>query len=382
MSKLIICSNDEIREVNKGAKFEEAFENNFMTTIALDELTDSMFEGNDFILKKYFWYRTHPLDRVTFDNVTDEEYADMVKKLKRVTKDPENLKLETASLYYKRKVFALILQKDLGTYANIDASGYIDNPDYFEFYDWDDTLDYVENKYREEENKIPEYIPRTAVPEIYEIKTHIRTMDKPSKNLEIITRRQRMLNTDEKFTKQKNEFRNQLIGMCMMLVKNRLAMIFDVKSVYHTINDVIEYTDGLSTNCLQEQNNALRYQYNRLLEMANDAELKAWIKAGNNDFTLYANGDTLRLYIEEYHSLICLMNDTPYDYVAFDETFDELVEFMETFIANPIDDHLTEFICLPDISNYILGYVDKLNKEHALMSSDTDTVEEPQVMSE
>lgn len=344
MSKLLICSNDEIREVNKGVKFEEAFDNNFMTTIKLDELTDTMFEGNEFILKKYFWYRTHSLDRVTFDNVTAEEYRDMVKKLKRVLKDPENLELETASLYYKRKVFALILQKDLGTYANIDASGYIDNPDYFEFYDWNDTIDYVENKYREEENKLPAYTPRTAIP-----------------NIALI-----------------NELRNT----CMCLVKHRLAMIFDVKSIYYAINDFIEYTDGLNTNCLQEQNATLKYHKDRIEELIKDKELKAWIKAGNNDFTLYANGDTLKDYIEEYHSLICLMNDAPYDYEAFDETFDELVDFMETFIANPIDDHLTEFICLPDISNYILGYVDKLNKSHISMSSDTDTVEELQVMCE
>jgi hypothetical protein len=355
MSKLIICSNDEIREVNKGAKFEEAFENSFMTTIELDELTDSMFEGNDFILKKYFWYRTHPLDRVTFDNVTDKEYADMVKKLKRVPKDPENLKLETASMYYKRKVFALILQKDLGTYANIDASGYIDNPDYFEFYDWDDTIDYVENKYREEENKLPAYTPRTALPDI--------------------------------------DLINELRGICMYLVQHRLAMIFDVKSIYYAINDIIEYTDGLSTNCLQEQNAVLHYHKERILELIgnddpakgikrNNKEVKAWIKAGNNDFTLYANGDTLKDYIEEYHSLVCLMNAAPYDYLAFDETFNELVDYVETFIANPIDAHLTEFICLPDISNYILGLIDELNRKHISMSSDTDTVEEPQVMCE
>ena len=382
MSKLVICSDDEIREVNKGVKFEEAFENNFMTTIELDELTDTMFEGNDFILKKYFWYRTHPLDRVTFYNVTDEEYADMVKKLKRVPKDPENLKLETASLYYKRKVFALILQKDLGTYANIDASGYIENPDYFEFYDWDDTREYLENKFREEENEMPAYISRTALPEIYQIKTCIRTMPMHSKNVKTIARYECMLKHDEKYTKETNEFRNQLIEMCMMLVKNRLAMIFDIKSVYYAINDIIEYTDGLNTNCLQEQNNTLRYHYNRIIELANNEEIKAWIKAGNNDFTLYGNGDTLRLYIEEYHNIICMINSVPYDYKAFDDIFNELVEYVETFIANDIDKHLTEFICLPDISNYLLGLIDELNKKHISMSSDTDTVEEPQVMCE
>ena len=344
MSKLVICSDEEIREFNKGVKFEEAFENNFMTTIELDELTDTMFEGNDFILKKYFWYRTHPLDRVTFYNVTDEEYADMVKKLKKVPKDPENLKLETASLYYKRKVFALILQKDLGTYANIDASGYIENPDYFEFYDWDDTREYLENKFREEENEMPAYVSRTALPDI--------------------------------------DLINELRNTCIYLVQHRLAMIFDVRSIYYAINDIIEYTDGLNTNCLQEQNATLKYHKDRIQELINNEEVKAWIKAGNNDFTLYANGDTLRLYIEEYHNIICMINSVPYDYKAFDDIFNELVEYVETFIANDIDKHLTEFICLPDISNYLLGLIDELNKKHISMNSDTDTVEEPQVMCE
>lgn len=344
MSKLVICSDEEIREVNKGVKFEEAFENNFMTTIELDELTDTMFEGNDFILKKYFWYRTHPLDRVTFYNVTDEEYADMVKKLKRVPKDPENLKLKTASLYYKRKVFALILQKDLGTYANIDASGYIENPDYFEFYDWDDTREYLENKFREEENEMPAYVSRTALPDI--------------------------------------DLINELRNTCIYLVQHRLAMIFDVRSIYYAINDIIEYTDGLNTNCLQEQNATLKYHKDRIQELANNEEVKAWIKAGNNDFTLYGNGDTLRMYIEEYHNIICMINSVPYDYKAFDDIFNELVEYVETFIANDIDKHLTEFICLPDVSNYLLGLIDELNKKHISMNSDTDTVEEPQVMCE
>ena len=344
MSKLVICSDEEIREVNKGVKFEEAFENNFMTTIELDELTDTMFEGNDFILKKYFWYRTHPLDRVTFYNVTDEEYADMVKKLKRVPKDPENLKLETASLYYKRKVFALILQKDLGTYANIDASGYIENPDYFEFYDWDDTREYLENKFREEENEMPAYVSRTALPDI--------------------------------------DLINELRNTCIYLVQHRLAMIFDVRSIYYAINNIIEYTDGLNTNCLQEQNATLKYHKDRIQELANNEEVKAWIKAGNNDFTLYANGDTLRLYIEEYHNIICMINSVPYDYKAFDDIFNELVEYVETFIANDIDKHLTEFICLPDVSNYLLGLIDELNKKHISMNSDIDTVEEPQIMCE
>ena len=269
----LVCSKKELQSLRK-----ETFKDYLACKLPIEkiditELTDTMFIGNNYILNKYFFYKDHSLDRLHCFNITETEYENAINSLFKKPEDPANLKLETASTYWKKKIFAIIIAEDLGIQPKrIDMSEYTHNPDYYEMYDFDDNMKYLEDRFREEEHELPAYTERTCVID--------------------------------------NKLIDELYDCCIMLIKNRVAMIFDVYAILCALDDIRKYTEGFSTNCLKYQMDILYSCKAKIEKLANDKETIAWIKSGHNDYTLYGTDNiTLPDYISSYHKIVCKLND-------------------------------------------------------------------------
>ena len=318
----LVCSKFDLQNLRKET-FKDYLSSKLpIEKIDITELSDTMFTGDNYILNKYFFYRDHSLDRLHCFNITEEEYANAINSLVKKPTNETDLKLESASLYWKKKIFAIIIAEDLGLNPRrIDMSEYIHNPEYYEMYDFDDNRRYLEDKFREEEHEVPTYTDRTCV-------------------------------VDKTLLKELHE-------TCILLIKNRLAMIFDVYSVLISIDDIRKYTDGFNTNCLKYQMDTLYSHKARIQKILADKETVAWIKSGNNDYTLYANGDTLEMYISEYHKIICKLNDIYGEYTR--EEFDILADYIDLVIKNPIDEHISRYFAVQDIDDYLMSHIDLIN---------------------
>ena len=340
----LVCSKKDLQSLRKETFNEYLACKLPIEKIDITELSDTMFTGDNYILNKYFVFRDHSVDRLHCFNISNEEYSNAINSLFKKPENPVDLELDTASSYWKKKIFAIIIAEDLGLNPKrIDMSEYIHNPDYYEMYDFDDNMRYLEDKFREEEHELPTYTDRTCVVD-----------------LDLI---------------------DDLYDFCIRAVKERIAMIFDIYSILLAIEDIRKYTDGYSTNSLKYQMDILRSHKSRIQKIINDKETLDWLKAGNNDDTLYANGKTTKMYIAEYHKIICKLNDVYGDYDVLDLDLDDyecvvnnladyknepyaiLINYIHNVIYNDIDSHISRFFAFPDIDNYLMRYIQGLNNK-------------------
>ena len=271
----VLENSQEIKEFNESnvVSLEVVLKEN-EGLIPVIDLHPAMFKGNYEVLNKYFRYDNHDLEIFHMPELTEEEYNEYIKNNK--VKGEDNQVFETASAYYKKKAQQNIISKDLGIDLKLlSFKGYNSNELYYTYGDFHTSVDFAENEwYREEDNDMP------TSKELYiDMNGHKNELD--------------------------IDLYEELEKVCLKLIKLRLAMIFDVKKIVYILKDILEYTNGFAENVTTEQNNMLVSAKNKLEKMLNDKELTEWIKAGNTDYTLYAEcEDTRRLYIQEYHSIL------------------------------------------------------------------------------
>ena len=271
----VLESFEEIKEFNeKNIPSLESILKEFEGVIPVIALCPEHFKGNHKVLNKYFRHDNHDLEVFHMPELTEEEYTEYIKENK--VKGEDNQVFETASAYYKKKAQHYIIAKDLEiSLKMLSFKDYNTNELYYTYSSYSDSVRYAEEEwYREEDNDMP------TSKELYiDMCGHKNTLDM--------------------------DLYKELETVCLKLTKARLAMIFEVKKIVYILKDILEYTNGFAENITAEQNSSLIAAKNRLEKMLNDKELVEWIKAGNTDYTLYAEcEDTRSIYIKEYHDIL------------------------------------------------------------------------------
>jgi hypothetical protein len=122
-------------------------------------------------------------------------------------------------------------------------------------------------------------------------------------------------------------------------------MIFEVKKIVYSLKDILEYTNGFAENVTAEQNSSLIAAKNRLEKMLSDVELVEWIKAGNTDYTLYAEcEDTRDIYIKEYHDILSALAGRGGERYYKDIIHNELDIYEDLFFEENVDDISVSYI--------------------------------------
>ena len=288
------------------------------------DLHPRMYKGNNYILNKYFRFKNHDLDRFHIPELSKEEYEECIKTFKNVKE--HNLKFETATDYYKKKVMLRLISNDLGiSEYDLDLTDYKWDESWYEFKDFDDNVEYMEDKFKEESK------------DRNEITMH---------ELYIGSECPRKCNIDE-------EIWNELYNFSLNCIKTRIAMIFEIPSVISMLHNILEYTDGFSTFATQNQVDSMQSIYKKLINLTKNKELVDYLKAGNNDYTLYAEGITKSDYIRTYRNMLKILEGmSPSD--------NSNIEFYKDIIHNAKDTLENEIICSSDDIEYqVLGYLDK-----------------------
>lgn len=291
----------------KELKWEELAVNN---TINVVDLEDSYFLNNNMLLNKYFIFKDHSLDRFHMPEVEDEEYLNIAKTIKLAD---NNLNQETASKYSKEKVYAEIVRRDFKIPNNfkISFTGYCYSDDYYECYDYQDNVIWLEDKFRETEDDYPSII-------------RVSSID--------------------------TEIWDKLYKYCVKAIKNRLAMILEIPGIIHQLYDVLEYTEGFSINCTSEMSRSLYARYSNFVKLIHNKELVNWVKEGNNDYTLYGKSvECFTDYIESYHKMLYKLSNGN-------------VEYYKDIIHNDID-LLENFIFEDELSDFEIRYIENCYKD-------------------
>lgn len=289
------------------------------------DLDPRMFLDNYEILNKYFRFKDHALDRFHIPELTEEMYDKYICSFYNVKS--HNLKLDTASDYYKRKVILKMISEDLGiSEYDLSLKEYLWEDKYYECTDWDDNIRYLEDLFREESKD---------------------RNDITAKELYISSECCRKCNVDM-------ELWNELYTICVEAIQLRIAMIFEIPGILSNLVNILEYTDGFSNFATQSQVNSLYAIKERLLKMFQSKELIAWIKEGNNDYTLYAEGNTRNDYISTYRNMLKKLEGLrPSD--------DSAIVYYKDIIHNDIDKLEKEILEGNGFTELeVLGYLDRI----------------------
>lgn len=340
---LIVNKIEDINKIENIPTFTDYINNPELVEISAIDLHPDMFkfllkknkEFYNYIMNKYFFYVSHSLDRFCPLNITNEEYK---KALSRMYKQPQNasdMELETASLYWKRKVIAYIVKSDFGTNVKVNLNGVSFSEESYEYYDFEDNQDWLENRYRENEDEKP---------------IELRTRSFDISLWKIIYR------------------------FLIKSIKHRLVMIFQLDSFVFELYDILQYSLRDNGNITKEMSDSLESMYNKIAKITSgDAvdkdgkpkdkymyDLLNWINEGNNDYTLYANGDTLSDYIATYHKIINKLNDYPEKGI--------LKSYLKTihYTKDKFEKHFIE----DDIDDILREQIEKLNAKKIKISTD------------
>lgn len=254
----------ELEKMNKGFK---------KTKIDVVSLTKADMPTKA-LVEKYFRYDGKPISRFHIPKITEKDYLiEVLLTDGKVSK--QNLKFDTATDYFKRKMTMSRVARDLGVNVkDLDFSNYFWNDDYFVYDDMWLSSDYVDNKFMEEEEE-----PLTARKCYIDMDSHQQALDR--------------------------DLFDELYSFCTKAVITRKVMLFaKVEQCLSILKVIIEYTDGLSTNTSGNMMKSLIKYKKYFEEYFTNEETKEFINS-TSDIEIYASDETTHSdYIDTYVSVI------------------------------------------------------------------------------
>lgn len=261
-------------------------------------------------LYKYFRNRNTDLDRFHVPEISKEKYEELIKLCPKTSRfNKANLKFETASEYYIRKMRLEAVAKDLGIdVRDIDARGYSWDERYYTTYSLMRNYDEVEEAYR---NSGEDYRDFSAW------KVYIG-MDAKQASLDM------------------NVY-DTLYRFCYTAIKSRRAMLLaKVDKCLGFLISLAEYTNGFTENCTSSQMAILKSYARYFADLYENEEAKTWL-ARTNDVEVFAKNEaTHNDYVETYRGMLkMLLRDNNLEYfrellsAVEDPYIEELLEIRE-----------------------------------------------------
>ena len=228
----------------------------------LVNMTRSMFLDRPEIIEKYFkneeGYACYN-PRVVLDKAT---YESEIAGFKKQPKDKNNLKFETASSYYKRKVLQNVLNKDFGTYVNM--AGYEYKPELCRYNNFWSHFVYDEDNFRDAEDKV-------------------------------IVSKQMCLDY---------ELFEELHKVLFKAVRKNLVMLLNLENTIYVLNSIRE-TIVNTGFCTETQLNTMHKIKNDLTKVLESQEVKDWLETGVNDYIVFGTDETTKSdYIRTYQKVL------------------------------------------------------------------------------
>ena len=232
------------------------------------------FENDKYVLERYFKYDGKPISRFHLPKLNREEYlVEAYRYDKALSK--ENSHFETASDYYKRKFAIQRAAYDMKLRPkDLDFSNYLWDDDYFVYDDLFASAEYVDNKFREENDE-----PLT-------IRDNYIKMDAHQSAVDI-------------------ELFDNLYSFCIKAIRTRTVMLLSkVEKCVSLLKMCIDYTDGFNVNTSGNFLTTLRSYKDFFAEMLTDKTMTEFLKE-NNDINIFANDElTHSDYIHTYVTIL------------------------------------------------------------------------------
>lgn len=261
-------------------------------------------------LYKYFRNGNTDLDRFHVPEISKEKYEELIKLCPKTYRfKATNLKFETASEYYIRKMRLEAVARDLGIdVRDIDARGYSWDERYYTTYSLMRNYDEVEEAYRTSGEDYRDF----SAWKVY-------------------------ISMDAKQTSLDMNMYNKLYRFCFSAIKARRAMLLSkVDKCLGFLISLAEYTNGFTENCTSAHAATLRSYVKYFADLYENKEAKAWFTSTNDIEVFAKNEATHNDYIETYRSMLkMLLRDNDLEYfrdmlsVVDDPYIDEILEIRE-----------------------------------------------------
>lgn len=243
---------------------------------------------------KYFWNKTHSLDRFYIPEITKSAYEEIASTFTQGAKfNTANLVYETASTYYIRKARVALVAKDLGcSPADIDLTDYIWDDRYYLRYSFWENMHYVDEMYRDNDDNDRDL---TAY-EVY-------------------------IKQDPKTSTLDTELWDELYYFCTKAIQARKAMLLSkVEKCLGFLISVLDYSNGFSENITAYQAATLAGFKKYFQELLEDKEFYEFLTR-HNDITVFANDESTHSdYVDTYRSLCkLLIRGTDEDMAYFED---------------------------------------------------------------
>jgi hypothetical protein len=280
--------------------------------IKLSALTRKDFENRPEILDKYFRNGNVKLDRFHIPEIDSKQYEALISDVKGL-KNEANLKMETATQYYIRKMRLVPVAKDLNcSIKQLDLTDYIWDERYYIRYDLIDNMRVVDDWYRD--NSEDSRYSTTAF-DAY-------------------------IHNDPRTAVLDEELFNNLYSFCISAIRQRKVMLLGkVDKCLGVLRNVIEYTNGFVENPTKQMMATLKSYKTYFEEMLKDEAMKEFLKT-NNDITVYGDSElTHSDYVDTYRAVIRgLVSGSDEDI----STFSDILTGIEDPYINEIYEVLSE----------------------------------------
>jgi hypothetical protein len=281
-------------------------------SIKITDLKPEDFKDRPEILEKYFRHNNVRLDRFHIPELNNKQYAALAAD--DMPKNRANLKLETATQYYVRKMRLTAVAKDLNcTVKQLDLTDYIWDERYYIRYNLIDNMRVVDDWYRDD-GKDDRYSTTS-----YD--AYIRNDPRVA-----------VVNTD---------LFDELYSFCISAVRQRKVMLLGkVDRCLSTLRNIIEYTYGFTENPTKQMMATLKGYKTYFEELLKDKEMHEFL-TNNNDITVYGmDTSTHSDYVETYRAVIrSLVSGSDEDISTFSDIL--------TGISDPYIDEIYEV--LPEV---------------------------------
>ena len=280
--------------------------------IKISALKREDFADRPEILEKYFRNENVKLDRFHIPEIDAKQYEALISDVKGL-KNKANLKLETATQYYVRKMRLVPVAKDLNcSIKQLDLTDYIWDERYYLRYNLIDNMRVVDDWYRD--NSEDTRYTDTAF-DVY-------------------------IHKDPRTAVLDEELFNNLYGFCISTIRQRKVMLLGkVDRCLGALRNIVEYTNGFTENPTKQMMATLKGYKTYFEEMLKDEAMREFLKS-NNDITVYGADETTHSdYVETYRAVIrSLVSGSDEDI----STFSDILEGIEDPYINEIYEVLPE----------------------------------------
>lgn len=259
--------------------------NNILSKLEVKKIDVTRLTRQDFskaLVDKYFQVGNTSINRFHLPEINKRDYLLFVLQSKNI-KSKENLNFETASAYYKDLARKSTLANALGTNVkNLDFSNYIWDEDLYKYSNLFVAMQYQEDLFRDQ-GKI--------------------TYQEPNMT---------SLDTDTY---------DKLEDFIYKVIKNRYLMLLEVEPLVGLLNNILEYTNGNSTNATESMNSAMKGMLRHYEKLCSDKSTVEFLKS-NNDFTIYGmDSNTRKDYIDSYRKVLRMLTSIRHERLDYCRDF-------------------------------------------------------------